>query len=145
MRVHFSSFALAMVVCLGTSGVARAQVDLSGEWALRMHEDQPWRGPGQLPGEFQGLPINPEARAKAESWNASVYAMPERQCIPFPMDMAYTFGNMRIWKVKDGPSQELVAFGQHNEWQAQERTIWMDEPSASADVGSAYLAGVFYG
>ena len=58
MRVHFSSFALAMVVCLGTSGVARAQVDLSGEWALRMHEDQPWRGPGQLPGEFQGLPIN---------------------------------------------------------------------------------------
>ena len=84
MRVHFSSFALAMVVCLGTSGVARAQADLSGEWALRMHEDQPWRGPGQLPGEFQGLPINPEARAKAESWNASVYAMPERQCIPFP-------------------------------------------------------------
>ena len=110
----------------GASAAAFAQVDLSGEWALRMHEDQPWRGPGQLTGEFQGLPINAEARAKAESWNASAYTMPERQCIPFPVDMAYTFGNMRIWKVKDGPSQEVVGWGQHNEWQAQERMIWMD-------------------
>jgi hypothetical protein len=52
--------------------------------------------------------------------------MPERQCIPFPVDMAYTFGNMRIWKVKDAPSQEVIGWGQHNEWQAQERMIWMD-------------------
>src|SRR4051812_41320369 len=126
MRTHI----LACVLCVGavcvSPGVAFAQVDLSGEWALRMHEDQPWRGPGQRMGEFQGLPINDEARMKAASWNASVYTMPERQCIPFPVDMAYTFGNMRIWKVKDTPSQEVIAFGQHNEWQAQERTIWMD-------------------
>src|SRR3954447_23733688 len=126
MRLQIFTFALALMAYCGMSGVARAQVDLSGEWALRMHEDQPWRGPGQLPGEWQGLPINAEARAKAESWTASAYAMPERQCIPFSVDMAYTFGNMRMWKIKDAPSQEVVAFGQHNEWQAQERTIWMD-------------------
>ena len=105
---------------------ASAQVDLSGEWGNRLHEDQPWRGPGQEVGEFQGLPINDEARTKAESWNASVYTIPERQCIPFAADMAYTIGAMRIWKEKDTASQETIAWHQHNEWQAQDRTIWMD-------------------
>ena len=124
-RLILTSVAFAAMLC-ATSSVAFAQVDFAGEWSIRMHEDQQWRGPGQQIGEFEGLPINAEARMKAESWNASVYTMPERQCIPFPVDMAYTFGNMRIWKVKDTASQELIAFGQHNEWQAQERTIWMD-------------------
>jgi hypothetical protein len=126
MRARVVTVAVFLFAFLGLSADSQAQVDLAGEWGLRMHEDQPWRGPGQLPGEFQGLPINAEARAKAESWMASVYSMPERQCIPFPVDMAYTFGNMRIWKVKDSASQEVVAFGQLNEWQQQERTIWMD-------------------
>jgi hypothetical protein len=126
MRARILTCLICIAVLCATRSSAFAQVDFSGEWALRMHEDQPWRGPGQQIGEFEGLPINAEARRKAESWNASVYTMPERQCIPFPVDMAYTFGNMRIWKVKDAVSQELIAFGQHNEWQAQERTIWMD-------------------
>jgi hypothetical protein len=119
-------FAAVTTLVLLDARFVGAQVDLSGEWGNRLHEDQPWRGPGQLPGEFQGLPINAEARAKAESWMASVYAMPERQCIPFTVDMAYTIGAMRIWKIKDAPSQEIIGFGQHNEWQAQDRTIWMD-------------------
>ncbi|MBI4263298.1 MAG: hypothetical protein HY657_02885 [Acidobacteria bacterium] len=128
MRARIVTCLIVVGILCGTSRMAFAQipVDLSGEWANRMHEDLPWRGPGQRVGEFQGLPINAEARMKAESWMASAYAMPERQCIPFPMDMAYTFGNMRIWKVKDSPSQEVIAWGQLNEWQQQERTIWMD-------------------
>ena len=40
--------------------------------------------------------------------------------------MGYTIGNMRIWEEKDSTSQEVIAWHQHNEWQAQERTIWMD-------------------
>ena len=64
---------LLFLMLLALCSPAYAQVDLSGEWGLRMHEDQPWRGPGQLPGEFQGIPLNAEARAKAESWMASVY------------------------------------------------------------------------
>lgn len=105
---------------------ASAQVDLAGEWGNRLHEDQPWRGPGQQVGEFQGLPINAEARMKAESWDAAVYTIPERQCIPFSADMNMTIGNMRIWKEKDEVSQEVIAWHQHNEWQQQLRTIWMD-------------------
>ena len=118
-------------VVLGTgflliARAAAAQVDLAGEWGNRLHEDVPWRGPGQDVGEFQGLPINAEARMKAESWDASVYAIPERQCIPFSADMNLTIGNMRIWKEKDPVSQEVIAWHQHNEWQQQLRTIWMD-------------------
>jgi len=33
-------------------------------------------------GEFEGLPINNAIRLKAESWNARVYTLPERQCFP---------------------------------------------------------------
>src|SRR5262245_263282 len=96
MSRRFLLVTLCVIAFAGVADIASAQVDISGEWGLRMHEDQPWRGPGQLPGEWQGLPINAQARAKAESWTASAYTMPERQCIPFPVDMAYTFGNMRI-------------------------------------------------
>jgi hypothetical protein len=117
--------AVAMAPLLNARSAA-AQIDLSGEWANRIHEDRQWRGPGQEVGEFEGLPINAEARMKAESWDASVYTIPERQCIPFAADMGYTIGNMRIWKEKDPVSQELIAWHQHNEWQAQDRTIWMD-------------------
>jgi len=119
--------ALALIgACFLAGRPAAAQIDLSGEWQLLMHEDREWRGPGQQVGEYEGEPINDEARKKAESWNAAVYAMPERQCIPFSADMGYTFGNMRIWKDKEDESQDVVAWHQHHEWQAQDRTIWMD-------------------
>ena len=122
---RWATAALTLGVFL-TGRPASAQIDLSGQWGNRVQEDQPWRGPGQEIGEFEGLPINAEARMKAESWTASVYTIPERQCIPFAADMGYTIGNMRIWEEKDATSQEVIAWHQHNEWQAQERTIWMD-------------------
>jgi hypothetical protein len=125
-RSRFSVAAILVACLLLGSRTALAQMDLSGEWANRLHEDQPWRGPGQEIGEYQGLPINAEARVKADSWDASVYTIPERQCIPFSADMGYTIGNMRIWEEKDPTSQEVIAWHQHQEWQAQDRTIWMD-------------------
>ena len=103
-----------------------AQIDLSGQWANRLHEDLPSRGPGLEIGEFEGLPINNAARLKAESWNASVYTLPERQCIPFAADMGLTIGNVRIWSDVDSSSQQVIAWHIHHEWQAQERVIWMD-------------------
>ena len=39
-----------------------AQIDLSGEWAPRFHEDQPERIPGPELADFLGLPINAAAR-----------------------------------------------------------------------------------
>src|SRR4029079_4772167 len=104
MYRRWSAATLAVGVLI-SGRVAFAQMDLSGQWANRLHEDQPWRGPGQEMGEFTALQLTAEARAKAESWTASVYTIPERQCIPFAADMGYTIGNLRICGAKDIYSQ----------------------------------------
>ena len=108
------------------TGQLSAQKDLSGQWANRIHEDQPSRGPGLEIGEWEGLPINSAARLKAESWTASVYTVPERQCIPFAADMGLTIGNVRIWSDVDSSTQQVIAWHIHHEWQAQDQVIWMD-------------------
>src|SRR5437660_8131159 len=61
---------------------ASAQVDFSGEWAPRFHEDQPERVPGPPLGDYLGLPINDAARLRADSWDASMMTLPEWQCRP---------------------------------------------------------------
>ncbi len=118
---------LAVLVTLCGAAPAFTQVDLAGEWGARLHEDQAYRGPGPEVGEYLGLPINDEARMKADSWDAAVYTIPERQCIPFAADHGLTIGSMRIWKEVDTTSQDVIAWHEHHEWQAQERTIWMDD------------------
>ncbi|MSO30026.1 MAG: hypothetical protein EXQ48_03660, partial [Acidobacteria bacterium] len=42
---------------------ASAQIDLTGSYTSRMHEDWFIRGPGQDPADYTGLPLNDEARA----------------------------------------------------------------------------------
>ena len=46
-------------------------LDLSGNWAPAVHEDQPERGPGPELADFLGLPITEGARQFALSWDAS--------------------------------------------------------------------------
>ena len=58
---------------------AAAQVNLSGEWAARQHEDQLERAPGPAVGDYLGLPINAAARMRANSWQASLLEIPEEQ------------------------------------------------------------------
>ena len=103
-----------------------AQMDLSGDWGIRMHEDQPWRGPGPELGEYEGLPLSLAGRLKALAWNASLNTLPERQCNPLPADDFTDFGNMRIWREVDPVTQKVIAWHEYTEWQAQERVIWMD-------------------
>src|SRR5215471_8321777 len=45
------SWFLAILLC---GPLLAAQVDLSGYWAVRIQEDQTWRGPGSDLGEYQG-------------------------------------------------------------------------------------------
>jgi cyclase len=105
----------------------RAQVDLSGEWAVRFHEDQVERIEGPEIGDYLGLPINEAARLRGESWNASIHTLPEWQCRPHPSDYG-TRGpaSLRFWKDVDTATQETIAYHTHVQWQEQERTIWMD-------------------
>jgi glyoxylase-like metal-dependent hydrolase (beta-lactamase superfamily II) len=104
-----------------------AQYDLTGEWGARYHEDQPERIPGPELGDYLGLPINDAAQLRADSWDASIATLPEWQCRPHPADYG-TRGpaDLRIWKEIDTQTQQVIAYHTHVQWQAQERTIWMD-------------------
>jgi hypothetical protein len=109
------------------SGLAVAQVDPSGEWAPRFHEDQPERIPGPEIGDYLGLPINAAARLRGDSWDASLLTLPEHQCKPHPSDYAWRGpANLRIWKEIDTATQQVIAYHTHISWQAPERTIYMD-------------------
>src|SRR4051794_15845656 len=78
--------AVAVLAFAGAAVPAAAQVDFSGEWAPRFHEDQPERVPGPELGDYLGLPINDAARLRADSWDASMMTLPEWQCRPHSAD-----------------------------------------------------------
>jgi len=103
-----------------------AQVDMTGEWVARYHEDFPERIPGPDLGDYLGLPINDAARLRAQTWDPSILTIPEFQCRPHPSDYGTRHSNVRVSKEVDRDTQQLIAYHSHREWQAQERTIWMD-------------------
>ena len=67
MVSRWFAVAAASVLML-TAAPAAAQVDLTGSWASRMHEDWFERGPGRDLGDYTGAPLNDEARALALSY-----------------------------------------------------------------------------
>ncbi len=141
---------LAAALAAAASLPALAQLDPSGEWAPRFHEDQPERIPGPEIGDYLGLPINDAARLRADTWDASLLTIPEHQCKPHPSDYAWRGpANLRIWKDVDRETQQLIAYHTHISWQAPERTIWMDgrphPPDYMAHTWQGFSTGKFEG
>src|SRR5581483_7235575 len=125
MQTSVTRAALLFVFIFCTQSLV-AQIDLTGDWAVRIHEDQAWRGPGAEIGEYEGLPLNAAGRMKAATWSATSVTLPERQCNPLPADDFTDISGMRIWKEVDPATQQVIAWHEYTEWQAQERVIWMD-------------------
>jgi hypothetical protein len=118
---------LAVALAL-TASPALAQVDISGDWAARVHEDQPHRGPGAELGDYTGLPINAAVRQKASSWDASILSLPEQMAKPHP-GMYFMRGpgpNMRVNKISDPVTQILLAYTLEGVFGRDDRVIWMD-------------------
>lgn len=114
MRSTVTMAGLALVWSL-VSAPAYAQVDFSGEWAPRFHEDQPERVPGPELGDYLGLPINAAARLRADSWDASMMTLPEWQCRPHSADYIWRGpSNLKIRKEENPLTREVVAY--HAEW-----------------------------
>src|SRR4029079_12435853 len=105
---------------------AYAQVDLAGQWATRQHEDSLERGGGPEVGEYQGLPINDANRLRGDSWSASLWTVPEHQCIPHPADYGPNFSNLQIWNDLDPHNNATTAWHTQMSWMTPTRTIWMD-------------------
>jgi hypothetical protein len=117
-------FAAALVLTLAAP--AGAQVDFSGEWAPRFHEDQPERVPGPDLGDYLGIPISDAARLRGEAWDASIMTLPEWQCRPHSADYIWRGPSpLRVWKEVDPVSREVTAF--HAEWlRSVDRPIYLD-------------------
>ena len=104
-----------------------AQVDLTGEWGQKMHEDAPERGGGPEIGDYTGLPINDADRMRGDTWDAEKWTQLEHECEPHPSDYAPRGpGSMRVWADMDPRTQEISAWHTEIMWMQPTRTIYMD-------------------
>ncbi len=135
MRSYLWALGLAALVLGGRLLAQRpggpppiVRTDISGDWAVISNEDQPHRAPGPDLGDYTGLPLNDAGRQKAESWDASVLASPERQSQAHPVQylMRGPGPALRILKVLDPVTQELVAYTIAGGFGRADRVIWMD-------------------
>jgi hypothetical protein len=128
----------AAAVCLGVlfaAVPAAAQVDLSGSWAARNHEDGLERTGGPYAVDYTGLPLNDDGRAKALSYSASQLAMIERQCGLWPPFYLVQgpFG-MKIWNVTEPVNGTTIAWT-IGAWEDRApMTIWMDGRPRPSDL-----------
>ena len=65
-------------------------------------------------------------RLRGDSWSASLWTVPEHQCIPHPADYGPNFSPVRIWKDLDPVTKEITAYHTEMGWMNPVRTIWMD-------------------
>jgi glyoxylase-like metal-dependent hydrolase (beta-lactamase superfamily II) len=104
-----------------------AQMALVGEWAGRYHEDFDDRVPGDVQGDFTGIPMNDAARRYAEAWDLRRVNLLEHQCQPYSLPHIYRGPlQFRIWEEKDPANQAIIAYRIYIGTYMQYRTIWMD-------------------
>ena len=116
-----------LLLILLISVPAFAQVSLEGEWVGQYHEDQTDRIPGDVQGDFTGVPLNDAARRYAESFDVTRVNLLEHQCEPYNLPHIYRGPlQFRIWNEKDPASQEIIAYKEYLGTYQQWRTIWMD-------------------
>jgi len=140
---------LCTTLCLLPS-TAFAQIDLSGQWSGRFHEDQEHRVPGPELGDYLGLPINDAARLKADSWDASILSLREHQAKPHPSTYSLRGpANIRISRVLDPVTQETVGWEIFGTFGQATRTIWTDgrprPPSYAAHTWAGFSLGRWVG
>jgi hypothetical protein len=126
-RVNYAGFLGCLFLAMLVSVPAFAQINISGEWAGRYHEDQGDRVPGDVQGDFTGVPMNDAARRYAESFDVTRVAILEHQCQPYNLPHIYRGPlQFRIWEEKDPATQEIIAYKEYLGTYMQFRTIWMD-------------------
>jgi len=109
-----------------TSSAAWGQVDLSGEWAEKLHEDWNARGDVFL-GDYVSLPINNATRMRADTWDAEQWTMREYVCHEQPGDyLPRAPSDTRIWADVDPLTQGVTAWHAVIKELLAERTIYMD-------------------
>jgi len=108
--------------------------DLTGTWRWVNHEDERDRNPGAFPGDYRGIPLNDAARMRADTYDEEINSTSSLlQCRPrTPGYQPKGLDPMRIDKVTDPLTRQLVAYRISYEKTPGERVIWLDgRPSPS--------------
>jgi hypothetical protein len=129
------SLAIVVGALLAGPGAAFAQVELSGSYSIRMYEDYIERGPGSFLGDFTGMPMSDEGRAKALLYTSNLPSIVERQCLAqSPWVPQYRPLGLRIWNEVDA-SGRITAWVLAGDYLRDTIRVWMDgrpHPSANA-------------
>ena len=128
--------AVTMACALAGAGVpAFAQVELTGSYVPLMHEDYIERGPGSFLGDFTGIPLTDDGRAKALLYTSNQPSTVERQCLAQSAGVfQYRPVGMRIWS-ELGPDRGVIAWVIGGDYLRGDIKIWMDgraHPSSNA-------------
>src|SRR5882672_4749750 len=128
---------------------AYAQIDFSGYWATRHHEDQEERGPGGPLGDYVGFPLNAAGRLRADTWDAASYGLPEWECRPHSsFNMWRSVHPARIYKEVDPVTGDTVAF-HVNFHDLIDRAIYLDgrphPPEEAAHTWAGFSTGKWDG
>ena len=125
--MNLKTTALFLLAVTLVSVPASAQVDLSGSWLTRQHEDAQDRGPGPEVVDYLGLPINDDARQRALAYSTAAQSMPERQCLYYPPQYVVIGPQgIRIWAETDPVTGTTVAWKISGAVDRAPITIWMD-------------------
>ena len=134
-RFAFGRVATTVLGLLTLSAPAWAQIELTGSYVPRMYEDFNERGPGSDMGDFTGMPMTDEGRAKALLYTSNLPSTVERQCLAqSPWVGQYRPLGMRIWSEMDD-NNRVIAWKIEGDYLRDTLTIWMDgrqHPSANA-------------
>ena len=125
---------LASLAAWPLAAQENSPIDLTGTWRWIPHEDERDRAPGAFPGDYRGLPLNDAARMRADTYDEEVNSTSTLlQCRPrTPGYQPKGLDPMRIDKVVDPLTRQLVAYRISYEKTAGERVIWFDgRPSPS--------------
>lgn len=148
MTLNRTSLYLAACLCFCLP--ALAEIDLSGSWTSKNHEDNMERGAGPNPDDWAGLPFNDAGRAKALSFSQSIISMPERTCW-FQTQWHIAAGpfSLRIWSENDPITGKTIAWIIGG-WETRApMTIWMDgrpHPSKNAPHDqTGFTTGTWHG
>lgn len=104
-------FAVGLLLVVALSSLtAQAQVDLAGDWAPRIHQDEQDRRSGPELGDYSALPINDAARTIADAWDSSRLSLQEHQCMSHMVGyMSQAPFPFRVSMITDPSTQELIA------------------------------------
>ena len=128
-------FGVLLFGVLAMAVPAFAQIELTGSYAPMLYEDYIERGPGSDLGDFTGMPLTDEGRAKALLYTSNLPSTIERQCLAqAPWVLQYRPLGMRIWSEVD-KDDRVVAWKIEGDYLRDTLTIWMDgrpQPSPNA-------------